>query len=160
MTALPHLLSSSTDELRCQLKGVRAEPGSLVAFRDAPAFEMVMRLNQRHRGKLVAAVLTKNDASDELGCSPAVQRTKKERKCDVFGSANVSEEKRMVFVPEAYEVLLENEMQKWLDPFRGCGEANKRKRVRDDKNGYDTDDDGIMEDNLDDRMDYSSSSSS
>ncbi|KAG8343634.1 hypothetical protein ERJ75_000945900 [Trypanosoma vivax] len=111
------------DVLRSMLQGVRVEYGSLVSFRDEPAFEMVMRLNQRHKGKLVAAVLTKTEVASD--------------KRDDWVTSS-SAEARMIFVPELYEALLDEEMQKWLDPFRSRNEGRKERRRGD----TDSSDDG------------------
>ncbi|ORC92583.1 uncharacterized protein TM35_000033360 [Trypanosoma theileri] len=164
MAAIPNPLSSSSDVLSSQLKGVRAEPGALVSFRDSPAFEMVMRLNQRHKGKLVAAVLTNNESCDGSKNPSDAQVSKKEDKSAVTQSSNNSgsgsaEEPRLIFVPEAYEFFLDNEMQKWLDPFHGRGETQKQKKRRCEENEYSSGDDDIMDDSDGEGMNYSSSSS-
>ncbi|KAH9589419.1 hypothetical protein LSM04_008622 [Trypanosoma melophagium] len=159
MAAVPNPLSSSSDVLSSQLKGVRAEAGALVTFRDSPAFEMVMRLNQRHKGKLVAAVLTRSDSCDGSKKPLDHPVTKKEDKCSVIHSSSNTEEPRLIFVPEAYESFLDNEMQKWLDPFHGRGDAVKPKKRRTEDNDDGSEEDDIMDDSEYEAMNYSSLSS-
>ncbi|RNF06160.1 uncharacterized protein Tco025E_07641 [Trypanosoma conorhini] len=148
-------LASSVDVMRAQLKGVCAEPGALVSLRDAPAFEMVMRLNQRHRGKLIAALLTSGGIPGAAKPDDAEQGALKEDNFGTVASAHGSEYSRLVFVPTAYETFLEDEMQKWLDPFYGRTEAAASKRARDERESSSSDDEDFMGDRVDD--DYSSS---
>ncbi|RNF07493.1 hypothetical protein TraAM80_03349 [Trypanosoma rangeli] len=142
-------LDSSVDVMRAKLKGVCVEPGALVSLRDAPAFEMVMRLNQRHRGKLVAALLTSSRTPGVAKSDDALQGGLKEDNRDTIGSTRGSEYSRLVFVPAAYEVFLENEMQKWLDPFYGRVEAAALKRARGERDNSSSDDEEFMGDGVD-----------
>ncbi|PBJ70251.1 hypothetical protein BCY84_18668 [Trypanosoma cruzi cruzi] len=149
MAAAPQLISS-LDVLRPQLKGVRAEHGALVSLRDAPAFEMVMRLNQRYKGKLVTAIMTQSSAHEAPKSDDDVQRNLNEANCSAMNFVRASEEKRLVFVPEAYEAFLGNEMQKWLDPFYGRNEANKSKRSRAERDMLSSDDEEFTGDGMED----------
>ncbi|CBH16557.1 TFIIH basal transcription factor subunit [Trypanosoma equiperdum] len=132
MRAQSDLSPSSVSELRSKLKGVRVEVGSLVSFRDEPAFEMVMRLNKRHNGNLVSAVLSKGNAACGLGGDASGSGEGIGEGRVMADRSRHVEELRMVFIPKAYGAFLEDEMQKWLDPFRGRGEANRTKRKRDE----------------------------
>ncbi|ESL09928.1 hypothetical protein TRSC58_02345 [Trypanosoma rangeli SC58] len=149
MTMTPDL-DLSVDVMRAKLKGVCAEPGALVSLRDASAFEMVMRLNQRHRGKLVAAFLTSSRPPGVSKSDDALQGGLKEDNGDTNGSTRGSEYSRLVFVPAAYEVFLENEMQKWLDPFYGRVESAALKRARGERDSSSSDDEEFMGDGVDD----------
>nr|CCC94428.1 conserved hypothetical protein [Trypanosoma congolense IL3000] len=143
MTEAPTALPSSIEEIRSKLVGVWAEVGSLVSFRDEPAFEMVMRLNQRCKGKLVSAIFTNNEDKHAAEASTAGGGAASA----VVDRSDYSKESRLVFVPQAYESFLEDEMQKWLDPFHTQDSKLKQKRERKDD---------VVDDFMDEESDFDS----
>lgn len=86
------------------LRGVVAEKGTLVTCSDAPSFEMLKSLNHsRYKQQLISRIFTSTAITDEGAFE------------------------RNLFVKNIPG--MEDEVQAWLDPFRGISKGRKRERV-------------------------------
>lgn len=92
--------------LASSLEGVQAVRGALVFCRDAPAFEMVMRMTAVRDSRTPATVL-KGGAAQQSGDSS---------------------EGRRLFVRHTRDI--EVEVQRWLDPFRDASTPTSKRGPR------------------------------